>query len=103
MTASNPHLMRQHAEQQFAEGLAALRKQGQRARPENLSRSAWAVVRYLMGGKLDSGYGVSAQYIGNPRLMETAVATLATGRALLLYGVPRTAKSWVSVHPAAAV
>jgi len=26
------------------------------------------------------------------------VATLATDRALLLYGVPGTAKSWVSEH-----
>ncbi len=32
-----------------------------------------------------------------------AVATLATDRALLLYGVPGTAKSWVSEHLAAAI
>jgi len=31
------------------------------------------------------------------------VATLATDRALLLYGVPGTAKSWVSEHLSAAV
>ncbi|TIQ42961.1 MAG: ATPase, partial [Mesorhizobium sp.] len=35
--------------------------------------------------------------------METAVATLATDRALLLLGVPGTAKSWVSEHLAAAI
>lgn len=35
--------------------------------------------------------------------MEIAVATLATDRALLLYGVPGTAKSWVSEHLAAAI
>ena len=35
--------------------------------------------------------------------MEVAVATLATDRALLLLGVPGTAKSWVSEHLAAAV
>ncbi|MEZ4677762.1 MAG: AAA family ATPase [Caldilineaceae bacterium] len=35
--------------------------------------------------------------------MEIAVATLTTDRALLLYGVPGTAKSWVSEHLAAAV
>src|SRR4029450_10384833 len=56
-----------------------------------------------MGGKLDNGFAVSAKYIGNQRLMEIAVATLATDRALLLYGVPGTAKSWVSEHLAAAV
>ena len=35
--------------------------------------------------------------------MEIAVATLTTDRALLLYGLPGTAKSWVSEHLAAAV
>ncbi len=37
------------------------------------------------------------------RLIEIAVATLATDRALLLYGLPGTAKSWVSEHLAAAI
>jgi MoxR-like ATPase len=46
---------------------------------------------------------VSAKYVGSRRLMEVAVATLATDRALLLLGVPGTAKSWVSEHLAAAV
>ena len=46
---------------------------------------------------------MSAKYIGNRRIIETAVATLATDRALLLYGVPGTAKSWVSEHLAAAI
>jgi MoxR-like ATPase len=41
--------------------------------------------------------------VGNRRLIETAVATLATDRALLLLGLPGTAKSWVSEHLAAAV
>jgi MoxR-like ATPase len=36
-------------------------------------------------------------------LIEIAVATLATDRALLLLGVPGTAKSWVSEHIAAAI
>jgi MoxR-like ATPase len=35
--------------------------------------------------------------------MEVAVATLATDRALLLLGVPGTAKTWVSEHLAAAI
>jgi MoxR-like ATPase len=61
------------------------------------------VCTYLLGGKLDNGFEVSAKYIGNRRLMEIAVATLATDRALLLYGVPGTAKSWVSEHLSAAI
>ena len=96
-------VLRQHAEQQFAEELEQLRKQDSRQRPTNWELSPWAVVTYLLGGKLDNGFEISAKYIGSRRLIETAVATLATDRALLLYGVPGTAKSWVSEHLAAAI
>jgi MoxR-like ATPase len=95
--------LRQHAEQQCAEELDELKKADTRERPANWALSPWAVATYLMGGKLDNGYVVSAKYIGNRRLIETAVATLTTDRALLLFGVPGTAKSWVSEHLAAAV
>src|ERR687890_671894 len=37
------------------------------------------------------------------RLAAIAIATLATDRALLLLGVPGTAKTWLSEHLAAAV
>lgn len=103
MNAPTQHVMRQHAEQQFAQELDELRKQDQRPKPENWMLSPWAVVQYLMGAKLDNGFEVSAKYIGSARLMEIAVATLATDRGLLLYGVPGTAKSWVSEHLAAAI
>src|SRR5581483_7133302 len=96
-------VLRQHAEQQFAEELAALAKEDSRQRPPNWALSPWAVRTYLMGGTLSSGFVVSPKYIGNPRLIEIAVATLATDRALLLYGIPGTAKSWVSEHLAAAI
>jgi len=97
------NVLRQHAEQQFAEELDALQKVDDRQRPTNWKLSPWAVLTYLMGGKLANGFEVSPKYIGTPRLMEIAVSTLATDRALLLYGVPGTAKSWVSEHLAAAV
>ena len=45
----------------------------------------------------------AAKFIGSRASIETAVATLATDRALLLLGVPGTAKSWVSEHLAAAI
>ncbi|MCX9155624.1 AAA family ATPase [Niveibacterium sp. 24ML] len=96
-------VLRQHAENQFAEELEALKQADTRERPGNWVLSPWAVVTYLMGGKLDNGFTVSPKYIGSQRLMETAVATLATDRALLLFGVPGTAKSWVSEHLAAAI
>lgn len=56
-----------------------------------------------MGGTLPNGFEVTPKYVGNERLIEIAVATLATDRALLLFGVPGTAKSWVSEHLAAAI
>ena len=46
---------------------------------------------------------ISPKYVGQQRLVEIAVATLATDRALLLLGVPGTAKTWVSEHLAAAI
>jgi replicative DNA helicase len=85
-------ILRQHAEQQYAEELAELARADNRQRPPNWSLSPWAVRTYLLGGKLDSGFVVSPKYIGNARLIEIAVATLATDRALLLYGIPGTAK-----------
>lgn len=100
---STTTVLRQHAEQQFATELEALQQVDQRQRPANWKLSPWAVVTYLMGGKLSNGFEIMPKYIGNPRLMEIAVSTLATDRALLLYGVPGTAKSWVSEHLAAAV
>ncbi len=96
-------VLRQHAEQQYAEELAELIKADKRQRPPNWVLSPWAVRAYLMGITLPNGFVVSPKYIGNPRLIEIAVATLATDRALLLYGLPGTAKSWVSEHLAAAV
>ncbi|MCU0451219.1 MAG: AAA family ATPase [Bernardetiaceae bacterium] len=97
------NVLRQHAEQQFAEELEQLKKQDKRPVPPNWLLSPWGVVTYLVGGKLANGFEVSPKYIGNRRLMEIAVATLCTDRALLLYGLPGTAKSWVSEHLAAAI
>jgi MoxR-like ATPase len=96
-------VLRQHAEQQYAEELAELAKVDTRQRPPNWALSPWAVRTYLMGATLPSGFVVTPKYIGNARLMEIAVATLATDRALLLYGIPGTAKSWVSEHLSAAI
>lgn len=95
--------LRRSAEQIYAGELAALAEGDDRARPANWKLSPQAVVTYLLGGKAPDGTPVSAKYVGNRRLIETAVATLATDRALLLLGLPGTAKSWVSEHLAAAI
>jgi MoxR-like ATPase len=96
-------VLRRHAEQEYAEELSELANADDRQRPPNWKLSPWGVKTYLMGGRLSSGFTVSPKYVGNGRLMEMAIATLATDRALLLYGIPGTAKSWVSEHLSAAV
>jgi MoxR-like ATPase len=101
--AAPQSVLRLHAETQFAEELAELAKADNRQRPPNWRLSPWAVRTYLLGGKLDNGFAVSPKYIGSARLIEIAIATLATDRALLLYGLPGTAKSYVSEHLAAAI
>ena len=103
MTASVVNVQRQPAEQQFAAELAALAKSDRRQKPPNWKLSPWAVVTYLLGGKAEDGTPITPKYVGQKRLMEIAVATLATDRALLLLGLPGTAKSWVSEHLAAAI
>jgi MoxR-like ATPase len=95
--------LRQHAEQQFAEELKALAKADTKPRPPNWNLSPWAVATYLLGGKLEDGAVITPKYIGDRRLIEVAIATLATDRALLLLGVPGTAKTWVAEHLAAAI
>ncbi|TWH23612.1 dynein-related subfamily AAA family protein [Rhodococcus rhodochrous J45] len=100
---SGTDLLRPHAEQQYADELAALARLDDRPRPPSWQLSPWAVVTYLLGGELSDGTVITPKYVGPRRLMEVAVATLATDRALLLLGVPGTAKTWVSEHLAAAI
>ncbi|WP_045742012.1 ATP-binding protein [Actinoplanes rectilineatus] len=91
--------LRPHAEDQYAAELARLAAADDRPRPPGWRLSPQAVVTYLLG----YGREVTPKYVGPRRLIEVAVATLATDRALLLLGVPGTAKTWVSEHLAAAI
>lgn len=96
-------VLRQPAEIIWKSEIDALRKDENGAKPAGWAMAPRAVVTYLLGGKAADGTEISPKYVGQRRLIETAVATLATDRALLLMGVPGTAKSWVSEHLAAAV
>lgn len=96
-------VQRESAEQVYAAELDALARSDDRQRPPNWKLSPWAVVTYLLGGTAGDGTPIAAKYVGQRRLIEVAVATLATDRALLLLGLPGTAKSWVSEHLAAAI
>src|SRR5690242_12357746 len=96
-------VLRPHAEQSYEAELAALAATDPRPRPPGWRLSPWAVTTYVLGGTLPDGMPITPKYVGDRRLVEVAVATLATDRALLLLGVPGTAKSWLSEHLAAAV
>ena len=62
-----------------------------------------SVLTYLTGNAKVKGVEITPKYMGNKRLVEIAIATLVTDRALLLIGEPGTAKSWLSEHLSAAV
>src|SRR5580704_15429681 len=96
-------VLRPHAEQEHQAELAALAADDDRPRPPGWRLSPWAVTTYLLGGNAADGTVITPKYVGSRRLIEVAVATLATDRALLLLGVPGTAKTWLSEHLAAAV
>ncbi|MFD5876132.1 AAA family ATPase [Streptomyces sp. NPDC060322] len=101
--AAGGDVLRPHAEHAFAGELKALAAADDRPRPARWKLSPWAVSTYLLGGTLRDGTLITPKYVGPRRLVEVAVTTLATDRALLLLGVPGTAKTWVSEHLAAAV
>ncbi|HEU5158737.1 MAG TPA: AAA family ATPase [Streptosporangiaceae bacterium] len=106
--APGAEIVRPHAEQEYADELALLAARDDRPRPPGWRLSPWAVTTYLMGGELPAaGSGerqvITPKYVGSRRLIEVAIATLVTDRALLLLGVPGTAKTWVSEHLAAAI
>ncbi|MEZ5218371.1 MAG: AAA family ATPase [Ilumatobacteraceae bacterium] len=89
MTAD--HVLRPHAEQQYAHELAALAATDDGPRPPRWQLSPRAVLTYVLGGEAADGTAILPKYVGSRRLVEIAVATLATDRALLLLGVPGTA------------
>lgn len=98
MTEASPTVLRPHAEQSYAQELAQLAERDDRPRPPGWRMSPQAVVTYVLGGET-----ITPKYVGPRRLVEIAVSTLATDRALLLLGVPGTAKTWLSEHLAAAI
>ncbi len=96
-------VLREHAEQQYATELAELKRLDTKQKPPSWNLSPWAVSKYILGGKLENNFKITPKYIGKERIVEIAIATLATDRALLLLGVPGTAKTWLSEHLAAAI
>src|SRR5689334_18725912 len=92
------------AETKYAAELKALAQSDTSPRPPGWRLSPRAVETYVMGtDKLVNGVPITPKYIGDKALVQVAIATLASDRALMLVGEPGTAKSWLSEHLAAAI
>ena len=97
------NVQRQAAELLYQRELDALISAEQDAVPTGWRMSPRSVLTYITGNTKVKGVEITPKYIGNRRLVEIAIATLVTDRALLLIGEPGTAKSWLSEHLTAAV
>lgn len=95
-------VMRLPAEKLYAHEIESLIKHEKEPVPTGWQMSPRSVLTYITGGKVGD-VEITAKYIGNQRLVEIAIATLVTDRALLLIGEPGTAKSWLSENLAAAI
>lgn len=95
-------VLRLPAEQLFQKEIDALIEAEKDPIPTGWRMSPRSVRTYICGGKVGKTE-ITPKYIGHERLVEIAISTLVTDRALLLIGEPGTAKSWLSEHLAAAI
>ncbi|NLG54549.1 MAG: AAA family ATPase [Rhodococcus sp.] len=110
LISSNPEIARQidPPEIAFADELAFLAVYDDGPRPPGWRLSPSAVVTFVLGsdGALTSGrerMTITPKYVGDRRLVERCVVTLAGSRGLLLVGEPGTAKSMLSELLSAAI
>ncbi|MGM9998328.1 MAG: AAA family ATPase [Candidatus Bruticola sp.] len=97
------NILRQTAEEMYASEIQALIAAETDPIPCGWQMSPRSVLTYILGCKKIKGVTITPKYIGSKRLVEIAIATLVTDRALLLIGEPGTAKSWLSEHLTAAI
>ncbi len=100
---SEQNVQRLPAEQLYQRELEALIAAEKDPIPTGWRMSPRSVLTYIVGGEKVKGVEITPKYMGGRRLVEIAIATLVTDRALLLIGEPGTAKSWLSEHLSAAV
>ena len=92
------------AERKYQAEIDALIASDKGARPPGWAMTPRSVIHYVLGTEKPVGkVPISAKYVGDRSIVEVAVATLASDRALLLAGEPGTAKSWLSEHLTAAI
>ena len=103
--------LRLPAEMLFADQLEALRQNETGEAPLSWKLTPRSVLMYIIGGKtLEATIGgkkqkveITRKFFGDTAIVERAIVTLASDRALLLVGDPGTGKSWLSEHLAAAI
>lgn len=95
-------ILRLPAEKLFQAEIDALIAAEKNPVPTGWRMSPQSVKTYICGGKAGKTE-ITPKYIGHERLVEIAISTLVTDRALLLIGEPGTAKSWLSEHLTAAI
>ncbi len=101
-SASASAVLRAPAETMFAREIDTIIAADKHEKPPGWRMSPRAVLTYITGGSVGDTK-ITPKYIGHQRLVEIAISTLVTDRALLLIGEPGTAKSWLSEHLAAAI
>jgi MoxR-like ATPase len=103
--------LREPAEVRYADQLEALRQNDADTPPTPWRLSPRSVLAYVVGGKTLKAkcdgkamdVPITRKFFGDDGLVERAIVTLASERALLLVGEPGTGKSWLSEHLAAAI
>src|SRR5213592_5004358 len=99
-TPANGDVLREPAEVRYADQLEALRQNDAEAPPPNWRLSPRAVLTYVTGGKplkakIDGKaveVPITRKFFGDDGVVERAIVTLASERALLLVGEPGTGK-----------
>ena len=97
------------AEERNRAELEALREADTLPRPPGWRLSPRMVETFVLGSREEfrtpagATIRITPKYLGDRCLVQVAIATLASDRALLLVGDPGTAKSWLSEHLAAAI
>jgi MoxR-like ATPase len=103
--------LREPAEVRYRAELEALAQSDKDARPDSWRLSPRAVLSYVLGGTTadavidgkKQSVAITTKFYGDRSIVERAIVTLASERALLLLGDPGTGKSWLSEHLAAAI
>jgi MoxR-like ATPase len=108
----SPTVLREPAEVRHRAELEALRQNEAGPLPASWRLSPRSVLTYVTGSKKPLEATIDGQkvqvpiarkFFGDDSIVERAIVTLASERALLLVGEPGTGKSWLSEHLAAAI